>query len=80
MEGKMDTLINKYNRLNYQFLLPTKNQLCETLRTNAPEYLITEKNDYSFNCVRKDKSKYKLLTSTQKLNNNSIYIFKRSKE
>ena len=51
--GKMDNLINKNQNLNYKFLLPTKTQLCETLKTSAPEYVITEKNDFSFNCLTK---------------------------
>ena len=76
-EGKMDGLINKNKSLNYKFLLPNKDQICETLNTNGPEYLITEKNDYTFNCMKKETSKYKLLSSTQKLNQNNIYIFKR---
>ena len=76
-DGKMDVLINKHKKLDYKFLLPNKDQICETLNTNGPEYLITEKNDYSYNCMKKDASKYKLLSSTQKLNQNNIYIFKR---
>ena len=76
-EGKMDRLINKNNDLYYKFLLPKKDQLCKTLNTYAPEYLITEKYDYSFNCMKEDSSKYKLLSSTEKLNKNNIYIFKR---
>ena len=76
-EGKMDSLINKNNSLYYKFLLPTENQLCEILKTNAPEYLITEKNDYSYNCIKGKATRYKLLTSTRRLNQNNIYIFKK---
>ena len=79
-EGKMDSLINSNKNLSYRFLLPNKDLLCETINENAPEYLITEKNDYSFNCLKKDSSKYKLMSYTQKLNQNNIYIFKRFKD
>ncbi len=79
-EGKMDDLINKNKKLNYRFLLPNKDNLCETLNTKGPNYLITEINDYSFNCMKKETSKYKLLSSTLKLNQNNIYIFKRLKK
>jgi len=78
-EGKMDIISKNEKSLNYNFLLPTSNQLCETLKTNAPEYLITEKNDYTYICLDEKSSKYKLLTSTQELNQNNIYIFKKIK-
>ena len=78
--GKMDNLINKNQNLNYKFLLPTKTQLCETLKTSAPEYVITEKNDFSFNCLKQNSSKFKLLTVTPTLNIDNIFIFKRSNE
>ena len=42
-QGKMDNIINENTKLDYKFLLPTKNQLCETLNKYAPEYIITEK-------------------------------------
>ena len=77
-KGKMDNLINKYKNLNYRFLLPTKNNLCKTLYKNAPMYIITEKNDYSFNCLKQSLSEYKL-SKNSKLNKNNIFIFKKSK-
>ena len=77
-KGKMDNLINKYKHLNYRFLLPTKNNLCKTLYKNAPMYIITEKNDYSFNCLKQSLSEYKL-SKNSKLNKNNIFIFKKSK-
>ncbi len=75
--GKMDKLINDNKSLNYKYLLPTKIQLCEILNKNSPKYIITEKNDYSFNCLKQKTSKYKLLT-TSNLNKNNIFIFKRN--
>ena len=75
-EGKIDKLINENNKLNYKFLLPTSNLLCETLNNNSPQYIITENNDYSFNCLKEKPSKYKLL-STKKLNKHNIFIFKK---
>ena len=78
--GRMDKLINKFDGLNYKFLLPNKAQLCETLSKHGPEFIITERNDYSFNCLKKKSSEFKLLTSTKKLNENNIYIFKRKNE
>ena len=75
--GKMDKLINDNKNLNYEYLLPTKIQLCEILNKNSPKYIITEKNDYSFNCLKQKTSKYKLLT-TSKLNKNNIFIFKKN--
>ena len=75
--GRMDKLTKKFDNLDYKFLLPNKAQLCETLSKNGPEYIITERNDFSFNCLKKKSSEYKLLTSTKKLNENNIYIFKR---
>ena len=77
--GKMDDLINKNSELNYNFLLPTSNQLCETLNSEAPQYIITSNNDFSFNCLREVSSKYKLLSTTEKLNKNNIFIFKKIK-
>ena len=77
VQGKMEDLINKNKSLNYKFLLPNKDKICETLNTNGPDYLITEKEDYSFNCMKKVTSEYKLISSTQRLNQNNIYIFKR---
>ena len=79
-EGKMNSLINENKNLSYKFLLPNKDLLCETINKKAPEYIITEKNDYSFNCMIKDSSKYKLLPYTNRLNQNNIYIFKRFNE
>ncbi len=76
-KGKMDNVIKQHDNLNYKFLLPTKNQLCKTLNKNAPEYIITKNNDYSFNCLTQISSEYKLLSSTKKLNDNDIFIFKR---
>jgi len=75
--GKMDNLIKRHDKINYKFLLPTKNQLCETLNESAPEYIITENNDYSFNCLSQRSSKYQLLSQTKKLNEKNIFIFKR---
>ena len=75
--GKMDNLINQNSTLNYNFLLPNKNQLCETLNTNGPTYIITKNNDYSFNCLKNSSSKYKLTSRSQRLNENNIFIFKR---
>ena len=79
-KGKMDKLINQNNKLNYKFLLPTSNKLCETLNNKAPQYIITEKDDYSFICLKEVSSKYKLLSTTNKLNKNNIFIFKRFKQ
>tara|TARA_Y100001968_G_scaffold314408_1_gene339705 strand:- start:667 stop:2292 length:1626 start_codon:yes stop_codon:yes gene_type:complete len=79
-KGKMDNIITNHKKLNYKFLLPTKSKLCETLNTNAPKYIITENNDFSFNCLKQKSSKYKLLSATQKLNKNNIFIFKRFQE
>ncbi len=76
-KGKMDELIDKNKNLNYKFLLPNKDKLCETLNINAPKYIITQMNDYSFICLSQRSSNYKLLTTTQKLNKNNIFIFKR---
>ena len=76
-KGKMDKLIYENRSLDFKFILPTKNQLCETLNNNAPPYIITKKNDYSFNCLKQKNSKYELLVSTSKLNKNNIFIFKR---
>ena len=78
-KGKMDDLIKLHRNLNYKFLLPTKSQLCQTLNRNAPQYIITERNDYSFNCLRENSSEYKLLSATKELNENNIFIFKRFK-
>ena len=78
-EGKMDILINNNDRLKYKFLLPKKDELCETLYKNAPDYIITEKNDYSYICLKKRSSNYKLLSSKQKLKENNIFIYKRFK-
>ena len=75
--GKMDNLIEKYKNLDYKFLLPTKDQLCEVLNNNAPKYIITEKNDYSFNCLKNSSSSYKLVSRNKKLEKNNIFIFKR---
>ncbi len=79
-KGRMDSVIDKYDKLNYSFLLPTKTRLCKTLNLNAPEYVITKKNDYSFNCLKENSSNYKLLSQTLKLNENNIFIFKRKNE
>ena len=76
-KGKMDDLIIKYQMLDFNFLLPTKNKLCQTLIKNAPQYIITENNDYSFQCLKQRSSKYKLISSTQELNDNNIFIFKK---
>ena len=76
-KGKMDNLINQNNKLNYKFLLPTQNQLCGTLNTNGPNYIITKNKDYSFNCLIKNSSKYELLSRNKRLNENNIFIFKR---
>ncbi len=78
--GKMDILSKKYDNLNYKFLLPNKSKLCETLSKKGPEYIITERNDYSFKCLVKKSSEYNLLTSTKTLNDNNVYIFKRFKK
>ena len=78
--GKMDYLISKFKRLDYKFLLPEKKNLCKVLNKNAPEYIITQYNDYSFKCLQKKSSKYKLSTSNQTLNENNIYIFKKYNE
>ena len=75
--GRMDKLTKRFDSLDYKFLLPNKAQLCETLRRKGPEYIVTERDDYSFNCLKNKSSEYKLLTSTKKLNNNNTYIFKR---
>ncbi len=80
IKGKMDNLITKHNKLNYKFLLPTKAELCQTLNANAPEYVITEKNDFSYSCLKQNSSRYELLTDTEKLNKNNIFIFKRFNE
>jgi len=77
IKGKMDNLITNNNKLNYKFLLPTKAELCQTLNANAPEYVITENNDFSYNCLKQNSSRYELLTDTEKLNKNNIFIFKR---
>ena len=74
-----DDLINENSELNYNFLLPTSNQLCDTLNSEGPQYIITSNNDFSFNCLREVSSKYKLLSTTEKLNNNDIFIFKKFK-
>ncbi len=76
--GKMDNLIKGKDGLNYKFLLPTQKQLCKELNISAPKYIITEYKDYSFNCLKQKPSKYKLLSKTLELNNNNIYIFKKS--
>tara|TARA_Y100001968_G_scaffold169263_1_gene154990 strand:- start:71 stop:1687 length:1617 start_codon:yes stop_codon:yes gene_type:complete len=75
--GRMDKLTKKFDSLDYKFLLPNKAKLCETLSKNGPEYIITERNDFSFNCLKKQSSEYELLTSTKILNENNIYVFKR---
>ena len=80
LKGKMDNLITKNNKLNYKFLLPTKAELCQTLNANAPEYVITENNDFSYSCLKQNSSRYELLTETEKLNRNNIFIFKRFNE
>ena len=80
LKGKMDNLITKNNTLNYKFLLPTKAELCQTLNENAPEYVITENNDFSYSCLKQNSSRYELLTDTEKLNRNNIFIFKRFNE
>ena len=80
IKGKMDNLITKHNKLNYKFLLPTKAELCQTLNANAPEYVITENNDFSYSCLKQNSSRYELLTDTEKLNKNNIFIFKRFNE
>ena len=80
IKGKMDNLITNNNKLNYKFLLPTKAELCQTLNANAPEYVITENNDFSYNCLKQNSSRYELLTDTEKLNKNNIFIFKRFNE
>ena len=79
-KGKMDSVINKYNNLNYKFFLPNKSDLCETLNRKAPEYVLTKNNDYSFNCLTKQSSNYKLLSKTKKLNESDLFIFKRINE
>ncbi len=76
-QGKLDNVINEHSKLDYKFLMPVKNQLCEALNKYAPEYIITENNDYSFNCLNQKTSKYNLLSKTKKLNENNIFIFKR---
>ena len=76
----MDNLITNNNKLNYKFLLPIKAELCNTLNANAPEYVITENNDFSYNCLKQNSSKYELITDTEKLNENNIFIFKRFNE
>tara|TARA_B100001250_G_C19798578_1_gene789902 strand:- start:1210 stop:2559 length:1350 start_codon:yes stop_codon:yes gene_type:complete len=76
-QGKIDDIINKNSKLNYKFLLPSKKQLCETLNKNAPQYIITKNNDYSFRCLTQNSSQYNLLSKTKKLNKNNIFIFKR---
>ena len=80
IKGKMDNLITKNNKLDYKFLLPTKSELCQTLNANAPEYVITENNDFSYSCLKQNSSRYELLTETEKLNRNNIFIFKRFNE
>ena len=80
IKGKMDNLITNNNKLNYKFLLPTKAELCQTLNANAPEYVITENNDFSYNCLKQNSSRYELLIDTEKLNKNNIFIFKRFNE
>ena len=79
-EGKMDKLITDNNNLNYKFLLPTKNKLCEILNINAPRYIITQKDDYSYNCLKQRSSKYKLLSTNKELYSNNLFIFKRNHE
>jgi len=78
-QGKMDKLINKYNKLNYRFLLPTSQDLCETLNKEGPEYIISENNSYSLSCLKEKSSKYKLISKNQKLKENNIHIFKKFK-
>jgi len=75
--GRMDILTKEYASPSYKFLLPNKDNLCKILSSNGPKYIITERNDFSFNCLNKKSSEYKLLTSTKTLNENNIYIFKR---
>ena len=75
--GKMDNVIERYKDLDYKFLLPMQEQLCEALNINAPQYIITELNDFSFNCLKQTSSNYKLFTSNNKLEKNNIFIFKR---
>ena len=76
----MDNLITNNQKLNYKFLLPTKAELCQTLNANAPEYIITENNDFSYSCLKQNTSRYELLTDTEKLNRHNIFIFKRFNE
>ncbi len=78
-KGKMDNLIGQNSDLNYKFLLPKRKQLCNTLNTNGPKYIITKNKDYSFNCLKKSTSNYNLLHKTERLNKNNIFIFKRFK-
>ncbi len=78
--GKMDGMVKQHNKLNYKFLLPTSTDLCGTLNSKAPKYIITKNNDFSFNCLNKVSSKYELLSTTENLNKQNIFIFKRFKE
>ena len=79
-EGKLDNIINNAETKKYKFLLPTKDKLCNDLNLKSPEYIITERNDYTFNCMLQESSNYKLITSNEKLVRNNIYIFKRYKK
>ena len=79
-KGKMDSLTTQQDKVYYKFLLPSEKDLCQTLNNNAPKFIITKNNDYSYNCLKQRTSKYNLLSETQILNDNDIYIFKRFNE
>ena len=81
IDEKGTTRANHYHPIQEQKCLVTRGQFIsvyqDLLNKNSPKYIITERNDYSFNCLKQKTSKYKLLT-TSNLNKNNIFIFKRN--
>ncbi len=51
-EGKLDKILDKYQKTKFSFLLPNKKALCKTLIDHAPTLIITrEGTTFTHNCL-----------------------------
>ncbi len=74
-DGKMDEVINTYKGKEFNFLLPVKENLCQTLIDYAPTLIIT-KDQFTYKCLQSNNNHFENL-NFEDPKATGLHVFKR---
>ena len=75
--GMFDHFIEGNKDIKHPYLLPKKDELCDTLINSGPDLIFTESNDFAYRCFQEKETRYKLMKQQKNLSDLDIYVFKK---